>query len=175
MTIWKPTSVWAARDIPIIPHRSWRTTEAGAGLGYGKSPFGQWSCLLRNQHAQRRPSDALLQERPSGRDEADIDQSFRGHYENQCGWVRSLGLKEMFCFGRDKERRCAHCARVVQDPRSLLFYGSVTDFCDLECQRSFVAEYWVRPAHMQQDVTRKGNECPSTTSTSSVVAIAPTF
>ena len=60
-------------------------------------------------------------------------------------------------------------------PRSLLFYGSVTDFCDLQCQRRFVAEYFVRPAVAQVHATRKGNEWPSTTSTNSGVAIAPTF
>ena len=58
-------------------------------------------------------------------------------------------IEEMCCFGRDKERRCAHCGAVVEDPRSLLFYGTVADFCDLQCQRRFVAEYWVRPVSGQ--------------------------
>ena len=69
----------------------------------------------------------------------------------------------MCCFGRDtrsgpkgKERRCAHCGADVQDFRSLLFYGSVLDFCGLECQRRFVAEYFVRPADAQQHVATEG-------------------
>ena len=71
----------------------------------------------------------------------------------------------MCCLGRDKERRCAHCGRVVEDPRSLLFFGSVVDFCDLECQRRFVAEYFARPSMNESGLVKRKNRCPSVTST----------
>ena len=64
--------------------------------------------------------------------------------------------------------------RPLQEPRSLLFYGSVTDFCHLDCQRRFVAEFFARPVSGQPGGARKRNEC-STTSTNSGVVIAPTF
>ena len=66
----------------------------------------------------------------------------------------------MCCFGRDKEaRRCAHCGEEVgENTRSLLFYGTVMDFCDLQCQRRFCTEYFARLDEKdRKDAERKGN------------------
>ena len=61
----------------------------------------------------------------------------------------------MCCFGREKGRRCAHCGEEVADPRSLLFYGTVTEFCDLHCQRRFVAEFFARPNELDAKIAKE--------------------
>ena len=82
------------------------------------------------------------------------------------------------CFGREKERRrCAHCGEDLgADPRSLLFYGTVTDFCDLQCQRRFVAEFFARPMDNDQHVPKKGKELawPWVMCTDSAISMFPT-
>ena len=63
----------------------------------------------------------------------------------------------MCCFGREKEPRCASCGQAVgAEARQLLFFGSVTSFCNLECQRRFVAEFFVRPVEAMPSCAGKG-------------------
>ena len=54
------------------------------------------------------------------------------------------------CFGRERGPHCACCGKAVEaEVRELLFFGSVTSFCNLDCQRRFVAEFFARPVSGQ--------------------------